>query len=138
MRKLALALAVVATVVAVPTGGAAAVSPTVRLTIVHYVGGCHVWRLGKKMLGPSTKLTVTRGTRLELRPSCPMDFDFRQVAGPRLAFGEPRVYGGTTRTLVFRKAGTYKLVAVNVQSSEERGLPTLGPDNMLTLTVVVR
>lgn len=138
MRKLALTLAIAATVVAVPTGGAAAVSPTVRLAIVHTVSGCHVWRLGQKALGPSAKLTLARGTRLELRASCPMDFDLRQLGGPRLALGEARIYGGTTRTLVFRKAGTYKLTAVNVQSSEERGLPTLGPDNTLTLTIVVR
>ena len=138
MRRVALALGVLAVVVAVPTGGAAAVSPTVRLTIVHVVSGCHVWKLGRKVLGPSTKLTVARGTRLEVRPSCPMDFDVRQVAGPRIALGGSRIYAGTARTLVFRKPGTYRFVAVNVQSSEERGLPTLGPDNRLSLTVVVR
>ena len=37
-----------------------------------------------------------------------------------------------------RKAGTYKLVATNVQTSEERNLETLGPDNTLTLTIVAR
>ena len=67
-----------------------------------------------------------------------MDFDFRQVSGPRMALGPTRQYAGTTRTLVVRKAGTYKLVATNVQTSEERNLETLGPDNTLTLTIVAR
>jgi hypothetical protein len=39
---------------------------------------------------------------------------------------------------VFRKAGLYKLVAKNVQTSDEIGLETLGEDNFLRLIVRVR
>ncbi|MBM2822391.1 MAG: hypothetical protein HW413_1137 [Thermoleophilia bacterium] len=67
-----------------------------------------------------------------------MDFELRQTAGPKLALGGSRLYTGTTRTLVFRKAGLYKLVAKNVQTSDEIGLETLGEDNFLRLTVRVR
>jgi hypothetical protein len=67
-----------------------------------------------------------------------MDFELRQTAGPKLALGGSRLYTGTTRTLVFRKAGLYKLVATNVQTSDELGLETLGEDNFLKLTVRVR
>jgi hypothetical protein len=67
-----------------------------------------------------------------------MDFELRQTAGPKLALGGSRLYTGTTRTLVFRKAGLYKLVAKNVQTSDEIGLETLGEDNFLKLTVRVR
>jgi hypothetical protein len=115
--------------------GPATASPTVRLEILHFVRGCHVWSSNHKAVA---RLVVHRGTRLAIRPSCPMDFDFRQVAGPKLAFGRPRVYAGTTRTVVFRTRGVYRLVAKNVQSSEEMGLQTLGEDNRLTLTVVVK
>ena len=132
MRRLVL-LAVVAAMVA-PVGSAAA-SPTIRLAILHYWNGCHVWSSNNK---PAVRIVVRRGTRLVIRPNCPMDFDFRQVAGPKLAFGSERVFAGTTRTVVFRKRGLYRLVARNVQSSEEQGLETLGPDNRLTLTVVVK
>ena len=125
---------VVATMVAAPVGSAAG-SRTVRLAILHNVNGCHVWSSSHK---PAARVVVRPGTRLVIRPSCPMDFDFRQVAGPKLALGGERVYAGTTRTLVFRKRGIYRLVAKNVQSSEEQGLETLGPDNRLTLTVVVK
>lgn len=119
-------------------GGAAAASPTVRIGIVHVVSGCHAWAVGTKIVGPAEKLTVKRGTRLVIRVSCPMDFDFVQTRGPKLALGPSRFYTGTTRTIVFRKAGLYKLKGTNVQSSDERGLDTLGPDNVLTLTVRVK
>ena len=45
---------------------------------------------------------------------------------------------GTTRTIAFRKPGVYKLSVMNVQSSEERGLNTLGPDHKLSLTIIAR
>jgi hypothetical protein len=45
---------------------------------------------------------------------------------------------GTSHTITFAKRGLYKLKAVNVQSSEEMNLQTLGPDNALVLTVRVR
>jgi hypothetical protein len=136
-RRLALGLVVAAAAVAVPLGTAAAASPTFRLTIVHTVQGCHVW-LTTKVLGRSARITLKRGTRLEIRPTCPMDFDFAQTAGPRLALGNPRTLRGTTRTIVFARKGVYRLRVRNVQTPEEVGLQTLGPTNVLTLTVVVR
>jgi len=117
---------------------AAAPSKTVRLEIVHVVQGCHVWASPTRQLGPSAKLTVTRGTRLVVRVSCPMDFTVKQVRGPKLSIGDPTFYTGTQRTIVFAKRGVYVLSAVNIQSSEQMGLQTLGPDNHLSLTVTVR
>jgi hypothetical protein len=136
-RRLGVAAAVAALAVVAPAGGAA-VSPTVRLAIAHVAQHCHVWRRATKLLGASTKITVPRGTRLTIRADCPMDFDYAQTSGPRLALGNPRTIAGTSRVLVFRRAGTYRLTATNVQTPEERGLVTLGEPNTLTLTVVVR
>lgn len=113
----------------------AAASRTVSMTIAHYFRGCHVWRTNHK---PAARITVPRGTRVRLRSDCPMSFDLRQTAGRRLALGNPRLAAGTTRTILFRARGVYKLEAKNVESSAEMGLETLGPDNTLKLTVVVR
>jgi hypothetical protein len=113
----------------------AVASPTVRLSILHVVRGCHVWSTTN---APAAKITVKVRTRLEIRASCPMDFDIVQTAGPRLPLGNRRLYAGTTRVIVFRKRGLYKLSARNVQSSEQKGFQTLGSDNALTLTVVVK
>lgn len=118
---------------------AAVASPTVRLAIVHVVQGCHVWGTADSQpLGPTRTIVLKRGARLEIRINCPMSFDFTQLAGPRLRLGDPRTYAGTARTIVFARAGVYRLKAVNVESSEQMGMATLGPDNTLLLTVRVR
>lgn len=133
MRRFLIVSAAVALLGASP----AVASPTVRLAIVHYVRGCHVWMAATE-LGPSTTIRVTRGTKVTIRINCPMAFDVAQTAGPKLVLGNPRMFAGTSRTIVFRKAGLYRLVATNVQSSAELGLQTLGEDNALSLAVRVR
>ena len=133
MRKLLLA---VLAGLALAAGPAGAATPTVRLAILHVVSGCHVWATAAgKQLGTATTVTVKHGGRVEIRPNCPMDFDFAQVKGPKLALGDARTYRGTARTLVFAKAGTYVLRVTNVQTPEEAGLQVLGQPNVLTLTV---
>jgi hypothetical protein len=118
---------------------AAVASPTVRLAIVHVVQGCHVWgTVDSKPLGPTRTIVLKRGTRLEIRINCPMSFDFSQLSGPKLQLGSPRTYAGTARTITFVRAGIYRLQAVNVESSEQMGMATLGPDKVLHLTVRVR
>jgi len=138
MRRLALILLAAVALVAAPGGAAVAASPTLRAAIVHTLRGCHVWSIAGKPPAPAVAVTVKRGTRLAIRVSCPMDFDVAKVRGPALALGPARFYAGTTRSIVFRRPGTYRLRARNVQSSEQAGLQTLGPDNVPTLTVVVR
>jgi hypothetical protein len=134
-RHFVLLVAVLALLPA-PTGSATA-TKTVRLAIAHVVSHCHVWRTTTSLLGPTLRLTVKRGDRVVIRPDCPMDFDFAQAKGPRLALGDRRTYAGTSRTITFRKAGVYRLTATNVQTPEERGLTVLGGASTLTLTVVV-
>jgi hypothetical protein len=135
MKKLALIAALTAIVTLAP---AAAASPTVRLTILHVVQGCHVWATNdSRPLGAKRRITLARGAKIVIRDNCTMSFNFSQVAGPKLNLGDPRMYPGTTRTIVFRKVGLYRLMAKNVESSADMGLQTLGPDNTLVLTVRV-
>lgn len=119
------------------TGGAAVASPTFRLAIMHVIQGCHVWKTNK-VIGPTAKITIERGTRVIIRPECPMDFDFKQTAGPKLSLGNPRTVRGSTRTILFTKPGVYRLAVTNVQQPREVGLETLGEPNHLRLTVVVK
>lgn len=122
--------------IAVSLFAVAAPSKTVRLAIIHTVHGCHVWQTTRS-LGAAGALKVTAGTKVVLRVNCPMDFKLTQVRGPKLALGDPTMHTGTTRTLTFAKRGTYVIRAMNIQSSAEQGLQTLGPDSALTLTVKV-
>ena len=136
MRKLALSLAVGVALVVIP---AAVASPTVRLSIIHVMRNCHMWGTeDSRPLGATHTIALKRGTRIVIRNSCPMAFDVTQLAGPKLAGGLGRWETGTTHTLVFAKAGVYRLRAVNVQSSAEMGLQTLGPDAKPLLIVRVR
>ena len=114
----------------------AAPSKTVRLSIIHTVRGCHVWQ-STHDLGPATTLKLKRGDKLQLRVSCPMAFRLTQLRGPKLPLGDPTMQTGTQRTIKFAKKGVYVLRAVNLQSSAEMGLQTLGPDNQMTLTIRV-
>lgn len=127
MKLLALAASVFAV---------AAPSKTVQLAIIHVVHGCHVWQ-SSQALSPKGVLTIGAGTKVVVRVNCPMDFTLTQVKGPKLALGDPTLHTGTQRTIVFRVRGIYVLRAVNLQSSAQQGLQTLGPDNQPTLTVKV-
>ena len=142
-RWFVVVLAVGALFAAAPGGTAVGVA-TVRLVIAHVLEHCHVWTIAPKplgayrTLGATAKITVRPGTRLVIRSDCPMDFDFAQTAGSPLRLGDPRTYAGTSRTIVFAKAGVYRLTATNVQTPEERGLTVLGEPNTLKLTVTVK
>jgi len=142
-RWFVVVLAVGALFAAAPGGTAVGVA-TVRLVIAHVLEHCHVWTIAPKplgayrTLGASARITVRPGTRLVIRSDCPMDFDFAQTGGPPLRLGDPRTYAGTSRTIVFAKAGVYRLTATNVQTPEERGLTVLGEPNTLKLTVTVK
>ena len=136
MRRLLPLLLLLGASVAAPT---ALASPTVRLTIIHFVQGCHVWgTVDSQPLGPTRTIVLARGSRVQIRVNCPMTFELTQVAGPSVAGGTSRIYPGTVRTVTFARAGVYRFQAVNVQSSSELGLQTMGADNTLVLTVRVR
>jgi hypothetical protein len=106
--------------------------PTV-LEIKHFVRGCHVFSTKEK---PAVSLRLRKGDRIRLVDHDVMDFDVTQTAGPRVALADPRLRRSEVRLLAFRKAGLYRFEAKNVQTSEELGIQTLGPDN--TLRIVVR
>jgi hypothetical protein len=129
-------LAALALVVLAPSAQATR-APTLAMSIIHVFRGCHVWTLGSKDIGATPVIRTRPGARIKLRLSCPMSFDLTQTAGPKLALGNPRFTAGTTRTIVFAKVGVYRVVARNVETSEEMGLQTLGADNVLRLTVRV-
>jgi hypothetical protein len=136
MRRLILCLAFGIVLAAVPT--AAAASPTIRLALIHAVQGCHVWAAADSTpFGPTHTVVLKQGSKIEIRVNCPMDFNVTQLKGPKLALGAMPWHTGTSHTIVFAKKGVYRLMAMNVQSSAEMGLQTLGEDNMPVLTVRV-
>jgi hypothetical protein len=136
MKRLALCLVLALAAVGAPS---AAASPTIRLTLIHVMQGCHMWgRADSTPLAAKYIVRAKVGQKVEIRVSCPMDFDLALVAGPKVSLGpDPRWRTGTTHTLVFKKKGVYRFTATNVQSPEERGLETMGPTAIPVLTVRV-
>ena len=130
MRAVALTLSIVA----LAAGQAGAARPPTVLEIKHYFRGCHVFVKNEL---PTMNVTLRRGDRIKLIDHDVMDFDVTQIAGPRVSVGDPRLLRSAVRMLVFRKVGTYRFEGTNVQTSEELGLQTLGPDNTLRITVRV-
>ncbi|MGH3084809.1 MAG: hypothetical protein ACRDNP_12300 [Gaiellaceae bacterium] len=131
MRKVVGALAAGVAALAIVQAGAA--RPPTVLELKHFFRGCHVFAKNEK---PAVNLRLRKGDRIQLVDHDPMDFDIVQTAGPRVPLADPRLRRSEVRLLVFRKAGLYRFEAANVQTSEELGLQTLGPDN--TLKIVVR
>jgi hypothetical protein len=110
----------------------AAPRPTV-LEIKHFFRGCHVFTASEK---PVLSVRLRKGDRIRLIDHDVMDFDVTQTAGPRVPISDSRLRRSEVRLLAFRRAGLYRFEAKNIQTSEELGLQTLGPDN--TLRIVVR
>ena len=133
MRAATLAVATLCAV-AVAVGQAGASRPPTVLEIKHFFRGCHVFVKNEK---PTIGLRLVKGDRIKLINHDVMDFDFTQTAGPRVTLGDPRIRRSETRLLTFRKAGVYRFQGTNVQTSEEVGVQTLGPDNTLRITVRV-
>jgi hypothetical protein len=132
MRKVIGSLAACVTALAVVQAGAA--RPPTVYEIKHFFRGCHVFVKNEK---PTISLRLRKGDRIQLLDHDVMDFDVAQTAGPRVPLADPRLRRSETRLLVFRKPGLYRFEARNVQTSEELGLQTLGPDHTLKITVRV-
>ena len=115
-------------------GQAEAARPATTLEITHFFRGCHVFTMTET---PTVVVRLQKGDRIRLVNHDVMDFDLTQTAGPTVALGDPRLRRSESRMLAFRKSGVYRFEGKNVQTSEEVGVQTLGPDNTLKLTVRV-
>ncbi len=131
MRTTVLTLAALCAV-GLAVGQAGAARPPTTLEIKHFFRGCHVFVKNEK---PTISLRLRKGDRIRILDHDVMDFDLTQTTGPRVSLGDPRLRRSETRLLVFRKPGLYRFEARNVQTSEELGMQTLGPDNTLRITV---
>jgi hypothetical protein len=142
-RTAPVVLGTLATVVAAAfPGTTAAQSPLVvkggsLVTIVHVQKGCHVWTAGKAAGAASAKVLLRRGQRLTVLNK---DLDTHmlvRVAGPKLALGKPIMMNGRV-TLTFAQPGVYKLRTKQIETPGMPEVETMGPDNMLSMLVVVR
>ena len=67
-----------------------------------------------------------------------MDFELTQFRGQAVPLGASTYQAGTTRYVVFRRPGTYKLRARNLQTPRRLDCRRSGADNTPILTIVAR
>jgi len=133
--------------------GAAAASPA-TLTIRHQLRGCHTWSLNGDPFAPSQTVKLARGTALTITNDDVMPHALVQLGGPAASVtnlmpsGKPAVGAanahpgrmgrpGAESRVVFAHPGVYRFTT---KAGEDYmpGVKTIGPDNVLKLTVVVR
>jgi hypothetical protein len=135
MKKLIVALVLVAAATFAVTTTLAAGALTKRVTIVHVQKGCHVWSVGTTRTA-SFRLSLPKGARLVV---VNQDIDMHklvQVSGPSTRTG-PFMMMNQRVSLRFTKAGLYRF---HTRVADMRGMPevkTIGPDHKLVLTIRV-
>jgi hypothetical protein len=118
-------------------GSAFAHSPQSTLTIRHQMRGCHAWSFNGGVYKASLKINVARGTALKVIDNDVMPHKLIQLAGPKAKLIAPAMnHMSAQAKVVFAKKGTYRF---KTKAGEDymAGMKTVGPDNVLRLTVTV-
>jgi len=130
---LAIALAAVSVGVAF-----AHTSSTVHVTIRHQLHHCHAWSVDGSAYKASQTVDVARGTTVVFTNNDMMPHTLIQLSGPKASLAHAFMnHMGATAKVVFAKAGTYSF---KTKAGEDymAGVKTIGADNVLRLTVVVK
>ena len=137
VRLATLALAVTALVF---SGIASAHAPA-TITIRHQMRGCHAWAYANGPFKPSLKITVDRDAMLRFVNNDVMPHKLVQLAGAKTAIAKANMnHVGAFAVLMFPGKGVYKFTTKPGEDYPMGGMKikTIGEDNVLRLTVVVR
>ena len=132
-RTAALALALTT----VFAGSALASAPKATLTIRHQTRGCHAWSFNNGAYTASLRVRLARGTTLTVIDNDMMPHKLIQLAGPKAKLVTPAMkHMSAQAKVVFAKKGTYRFTT---KAGEDymKGIKTVGPDNVLRVTVTV-
>lgn len=153
MKGLAVLIVVGAAVaVAAPAGAS---NNSLHITIRHQVRGCHAWAVGTGAYKAVQRVTVNRGTTIGFTNDDVMPHRLVQLSGPSVRMfnvrsSMPMAMGGkwpfaagmmgnmgAGTKITFVEPGTYTL---RTRAGEDymEGMRTIGEDNVLRLTVVVK
>jgi hypothetical protein len=141
-------------VLIVLTGGAVAAAPAVAgsnvpprtgaLVIHHQLRGCHAWAFDNGPFKAAQSVTLARGGTLTITDADVMSHTLVETSGPaaQMAGGGMAHMGmmglkAPSMKVSFPKAGTYHF-RTHAGEDYMSGVKTIGPDNVLRLTVVVR
>jgi len=124
---------------AVAPATAAGPAQSAALVIRHQVRGCHSWSANGGPYTASQLVRLARGGSLTVVDNDVMPHRLLQTGGRKAPVQVQRGmmgHMGATASVSFAASGTYRFTT---RAGEDymRGMKTLGPDNVLRLTVVV-
>jgi len=125
---------------AVFAGTASAHMPK-TITIRHQARGCHAWSFANGPYKASLKVTVDRDTSLKFLNIDVMPHRLVQLAGPKAMLMTPNMNHMSAQAWVsFRRGGVYKFGTKAGEDYKDMRamMKTIGEDNVLRLTVIVK
>jgi len=121
-------------------GTASSSAPSaVALTIQHVQTGCHVLAVSGGTPGPDQTVQLASGGTVTITNSDVMPHTLKATGGPTAKVGGASMNHMNARsTVTFGKPGTYTFATkAGEDYPSAAGIQTIGPDNQLSLTVVV-
>jgi plastocyanin len=109
------------------------------ITIRHQMRGCHMWSFTNGPYKASLKIKVDRDATLRFVNDDVMPHKLVQLAGPRSAIAKANMNRiGAVAVLMFPGKGVYKFTTRPGEDYKGMAMKTIGKDNVLRLTVVVK
>jgi hypothetical protein len=111
------------------------------ITIRHQMRGCHTWSFANGPYKAALKIQVDRDATLRFVNNDVMPHKLVQLAGPKAMLMKPNMnHMSAVAVLMFPGKGTYKFTTKAGEDYPMGGMKmkTIGKDNVLRLTVVVR
>ena len=136
-KKKRIAVGALALAVAGVLAGSAFGHSPKTVTIRHQMRGCHSWSFAGGAYNASLKVKLDRDTALVFVDNDVMPHKLVLLSGPKVSLTTPSMrHMGAKAVAIFHKAGLYKFTT---KPGEDymKGMKTIGPDNVLRLTVVV-
>ncbi len=130
---------------AVPAAAASRPAPKSGALVIHHqVRGCHAWSYDNGPFRAAQSVTLARGASLTITNADVMSHTLIETSGPAVrtsggAMGNMGMMGRKSAVMKvsFTRAGTYRF-KTHAGEDYMSGVKTVGPDNVLKLTVVVR
>ena len=129
-----------AALVAGASASAAPAAGSAKIVIQHELHGCHAWSVDGNAPKASQTLTLRRGATLSLVNNDVMAHTLILTSGPTVAIAHPTLGRvGASLAIKLVKPGTYHFKTRAGEDYKSAGdVKTIGEDNVLRLTVVVR
>jgi hypothetical protein len=120
-------------------GPAAAHTPQAKLTIWHQTHGCHAWSFNGGPSKASLRIALARGATLKVIDDDVMPHRLVQVSGPKARLISPAMnHMSAAAKIAFGKKGVYTFITKAGEDYKNMSMmKTIGPDNVLRVTVVV-